>query len=142
MIVALGNFFLVLIITYFAVGSAKYLVSPNSVGYFEAIIGEFWASVEDGGAMPEASENQSDYAILLLKILDIGRAVVVTMVLMNIITTMLTDSYSKVKDRAEVWIAITFEAFTTEGPQLFFLSCCVFPAFNFDRQRGVKNKSS
>jgi hypothetical protein len=101
MMMALANFFAVLIITYFTVGSAKFLVSPNSMGYFDAIIGEFWASV-DGGAKSETTKNQSELAILLLKLLDFGRAVVVTMVMMNIITTMLTDSYSSVKDKAEV----------------------------------------
>lgn len=49
MIVALANFFIVLIITYFTVGSAKFLVSPNSVGYFDAIIGEFWAGFHRRG---------------------------------------------------------------------------------------------
>ena len=107
MIFTLASFFVVLIITYCTVGGAKFLVSPNSVGYLDAIIGEFWASVDEG-AKSKISDNQSEYANSPLWWLDVGRVVVVTMVLMNIITTMLTESYSRVKDKAEVPSSIKF----------------------------------
>jgi hypothetical protein len=78
-------------------------VSPHSTGYFHAIIGEFWAAVSGGGES-ETSKDQGGSTIKLLILLDFTQAVVVTMVLMNIITTMLTDSYSRVKEKAEVKI--------------------------------------
>ena len=101
MICALGNFFVILLITYSTVGSAKFLVLPHSNGYFDSIVNEFWASVT-GGEKTETSEDLSERTTLLLNVVDIGVAVVVVMVLMNTITTMLTDLYSREKDKAEV----------------------------------------
>jgi hypothetical protein len=101
MIFALKNFFSILTITYFTVGTAKFLVLPHSHGWKNSIVNEFWASVT-GGEKTETTEDLSERTTIFLIGVDVVVAVVVGMVLMNTITTMLTDLYSKEKDKAEV----------------------------------------
>jgi hypothetical protein len=143
MIVALASFFVILTIAFFTIGSAKFFVSPHSTGYIDAIIGEFWAAVSEavsGGGQSETSKDQSKYTIALLTVLDFTQAVIVIMVLMNSITTMLSDSYSRVKNKAEVNIAclefLSLEKYLTR----VIFSFLVCPSRINIRRHGARSK--
>jgi hypothetical protein len=86
----------ILIITYLAFGATKFLLPGNiTKGFISAIVSEFWASI--AGEAQNGAGEQSWFVATLSPI----AAILIILILMNVLTTMLTDLYTKEKEAAE-----------------------------------------